>query len=69
MKKLDLRELTKRFMNKEMLRAPSVKDNAQTALIGLAILVSGLFSGRTRSEASVRSRRRLRKSNMYPRIS
>ena len=43
MKKLDLRELMKRFMNKEMLRAPSVKDNAQTALIGLAILVSGIF--------------------------
>ncbi len=43
MKRLDLRELMKRFMNKDMLRAPSVKDNAQTALIGLAILMSGLF--------------------------
>ena len=43
MKRLDLRELTKRFMNKEMLSAPTVKDNAQTALVGLAILVSGLF--------------------------
>ena len=43
MKRLDLRELVKRFMNKEMLRAPSVKDNAQTALIGLAILAAGMF--------------------------